>query len=158
MRRRKRNLVHLGDVLSAVGNRRLKKLHKYELWNRWEELVGSTVAAHARPSSWRRNTLVVTVENHAWMQELLFLREELLGNIRRGISKTRIDDIRFEIGRIEKQASSPERSESSVSLPQLTPDEKGFARDTARPVADDETRKTIRRLIEKDLQLKRQRS
>lgn len=151
MRKRNRKLTRLGDVLSTVNNRRLKKLNQYELWDRWEELVGPTVAEHAQPQSWRRNTLVVTVTNHAWIQELLFLSEELMDNIRRGVPNTRIDGLRFEIGKIEKQAKPPDASEPRSPPPKLTRNEKEFARDTVRPITDDETRETIRHLIERDL-------
>ncbi len=44
----------------------------------WEELVGPAVAAHARPVSLARGTLVVAVDQPAWAAQLSWLEADLL--------------------------------------------------------------------------------
>ena len=44
----------------------------------WEELVGPAVAAHARPVSLSRGTLVVAVDQPAWGAQLGWLEADLL--------------------------------------------------------------------------------
>jgi predicted nucleic acid-binding Zn ribbon protein len=40
------------------------------LFNRWSEIVGEGIAAHATPRSLRRGTLIVAVDDPAWATEL----------------------------------------------------------------------------------------
>lgn len=49
----------------------------------WPALVGREMARRTRPRSWHDGTLHIDVSTHAWVQELSFHREELLGRIQR---------------------------------------------------------------------------
>ena len=49
----------------------------------WPALVGKEMARRTRPRSWGAQTLHIEVSSHAWVQELSFHREELLGKIQR---------------------------------------------------------------------------
>src|SRR5204863_5866977 len=42
----------------------------YPIWADWPAIVGSTIAAHARPAQLRRGILVVSVDGPEWMHEL----------------------------------------------------------------------------------------
>lgn len=48
------------------------------LFGDWERLVGTEVAAHARPLSLRRQTLVVGVDHPGWATQLRYLETDLL--------------------------------------------------------------------------------
>ena len=50
----------------------------------WEELVGPSVAGHARPRSLKAGTLVVAVDDPSWATQLRWLEAELL---------TRLEDV-----------------------------------------------------------------
>lgn len=49
----------------------------------WPSLVGKEMARRTRPRAWSQETLHIEVSSHAWVQELSFHREELLGKIQR---------------------------------------------------------------------------
>ena len=49
----------------------------------WPALVGREMARRTRPRAWSEGTLHIDVSTHAWVQELSFHREELLGRIQR---------------------------------------------------------------------------
>lgn len=49
----------------------------------WPALVGKEMARRTRPRSWSEQTLHIEVSSHAWVQELSFHREELLGKIQK---------------------------------------------------------------------------
>ena len=49
----------------------------------WPTLVGVEMARRTRPRAWGDGTLHIDVSSHAWVQELSFHREELLGRIKR---------------------------------------------------------------------------
>jgi len=48
----------------------------------WDEIVGDGLAAHARPRSLRRGTLVIAVADPAWATQLRFLEADLVARIR----------------------------------------------------------------------------
>jgi predicted nucleic acid-binding Zn ribbon protein len=56
------------DVLAAV-------------FSRWPDVVGDAVAAHTRPLSLSRGTLVVAVDQPAWATQLRFLSGDLLARL-----------------------------------------------------------------------------
>lgn len=52
------------------------------VFGRWNEIVGEQVAAHTRPLSLRKESLVVAVDDPAWAPELRFLEPEILRRVR----------------------------------------------------------------------------
>ena len=48
------------------------------LFERWEELVGAGIAAHAKPISLRNGQLLVEVDTNAWATQLRFMTSELV--------------------------------------------------------------------------------
>ena len=51
------------------------------VFSRWEEAVGATVAAHARPVSLSDGVLVVAVDQPGWATQLRYLSNDLLGRL-----------------------------------------------------------------------------
>jgi hypothetical protein len=155
MRNKRKNLEHFGNALSGTKRGGLaKQLRRYEPWRCWTDIVGSSLAAHTSPAGWRGDTLVINVEHSTWMQELQFMKRDLIAKITGACPKTKLKDVRFQIGTIEGSIPHDDTG-NTHALPALNQSEKEFARDTVRPVGDDETRESIRRLIEKDLSLKK---
>jgi len=64
------------------------------LLNCWVEVVGSVVAAHARPISIQRQVLWVATSSAAWSQNLTFGRQSLLLKLNQRLSEPLVD-IRF---------------------------------------------------------------
>ncbi|MBV8161711.1 MAG: DUF721 domain-containing protein [Acidimicrobiia bacterium] len=52
------------------------------LFARWADIVGSQLAAHARPVSLASGVLVVAVTEPAWATQLTYLEAELVGRFR----------------------------------------------------------------------------
>lgn len=51
------------------------------VFSRWDEVVGPQVAAHARPVSVERHTLIVGVDAPAWATQLTFLASTLMARL-----------------------------------------------------------------------------
>ena len=66
----------LDDVSRAIGAPPVEVLSV--IFSRWEEVVGAAVAAHSRPVSLRRSTLVVSVDHPAWATQLRSLGATIL--------------------------------------------------------------------------------
>ncbi len=61
----------------------------------WAQVVGPGVARHARAVAFRDGVLQVEVEGSAWMQELGFLKRDLLRKVNRHIGRQLVRDVRF---------------------------------------------------------------
>jgi predicted nucleic acid-binding Zn ribbon protein len=87
----------LSGVLRALIERLpiRERLREYAIWPQWSELVGPTIAQHARPVRIRRGRLCVAVDSAVWMQELQFLKESLRAKINARIGRDAVDDVFF---------------------------------------------------------------
>jgi predicted nucleic acid-binding Zn ribbon protein len=68
-----RVLRHLGAPVAETVN---------GVFSRWDEVVGTRIAAHARPVAVRGGTLIVAVTDPAWASELAWLGDELAARAR----------------------------------------------------------------------------
>jgi predicted nucleic acid-binding Zn ribbon protein len=87
----------LSRLLRELGlERQLQGWRAVEEWPHW---VGPRVARHTRAVAFRDGTLVVEVEGSAWMQELGFLKREILRTLNERLGADLVRDIRFTVPR-----------------------------------------------------------
>jgi predicted nucleic acid-binding Zn ribbon protein len=67
------------------------------VFERWDELVGETVAAHTRPLRLRDGVLTVGVDDPAWASQLKFLESDLLTRIAVGPGGSSVRSISFQV-------------------------------------------------------------
>lgn len=67
------------------------------VFSRWEELVGADIAAHARPVSLQRGTLVLAVDQPAWASQLRYMTAELLTRISEATGGAEVTDIHLRV-------------------------------------------------------------
>jgi hypothetical protein len=152
MRERMRRPVSITEVLSNSAGRpaMADKFRRYGLWNRWPELVGSEVAAHSQPARWQGNTLVVRVEHPAWIQELTYLKPQMIESIKEKLPKTPIKDIRFEVGKLVTRSDEGGEDEA-VEIRELTDEEREFVEQATGEIADPEIREAAERAMSKGM-------
>jgi len=73
-------------------------LDAYRLWQQWKDLVGPAIAENTRPEAIKGKLLLVHVSSAPWMQQLQFLKPELIEKLNETIGKEVVGDIRFKIG------------------------------------------------------------
>lgn len=66
-------------------------VEQHTVFREWESRVGSEIARAAQPHRLDGSTLIVHVENPAWMNELSLRQGDVLERLNRGRKKTRID-------------------------------------------------------------------
>lgn len=66
----------LDKVAKRLGTTSASALHG--LFERWEDLVGPGIAAHAKPVSLRAGKLLVEVDTNAWATQLRYMTTELV--------------------------------------------------------------------------------
>ncbi len=75
-------------------------LKSYSILGAWNEIAGTTVAAHSQPRSIRNHILFIDVTHSTWMQQLQFLKPTLLEKVNAFLGETLIQDIRFKVGKV----------------------------------------------------------
>ena len=91
----------LPQSISNILSKRLKqldidsKIEEYKIVEKWEELVGKTIATHSCASKVSHHSLIIEVNHSAWMTELRLMKEILLKKIRQNYPKANLKDIRF---------------------------------------------------------------
>ena len=78
-----RELTTLGEALRAA----LSRLPA------WADVVGATIARHARPRRIRRGVLLVEVDGAEWMQELQYLKVDLRARLNERLGRPAVREI-----------------------------------------------------------------
>jgi predicted nucleic acid-binding Zn ribbon protein len=79
-----------------------------EVLTRWEAVVGERVARVARASAISGGTLFVKVDSSAWLNELNFMRRELLARINAEMEGVRVERIVFTLsGESDRHRAPP---------------------------------------------------
>lgn len=71
----------------------------HPIWEKWEELVGATIASKTHPDYVQGKTLIVSVANSVWMQELEMQRKEFIRKIAEMKLPFEIAEIKFRLKR-----------------------------------------------------------
>ena len=75
----------------------------------WREIVGADVAAHSRPDSLVRGSLLIVTRSNAWSQQLTFLTEQILSAVR-DRTGLQLEGLRFRVGRMTAQTAPEPRA------------------------------------------------
>ncbi|PWU15546.1 MAG: DUF721 domain-containing protein [Bdellovibrio sp.] len=84
---------------------------RWKLWKQWPEIVGATVAEFTEPVGLRRGTLVLWVRNSSWLQQLVFLKDQIKGSVNKKLGSPVIKNISFTLNR-NMVPSNPEEKEA----------------------------------------------
>jgi hypothetical protein len=69
----------------------------------WEKTVGSAIFQQTRPEKIRNKTLYLKVSSPIWMQQLQFMKQELIAKVNAALGKEAVHNIFFNVGVIEPQ-------------------------------------------------------
>jgi hypothetical protein len=97
-------------------------LKAYKVFEVWDEVVGATIAKKAKPEMLRNRVLIVKVSSSPWIQELQFMKEQIKEKLNDRLGEKLIDDLFFEIGKVQLNKESHTNQSSGewleLSLPQ----------------------------------------
>ena len=131
-------------------------LKSYSILGAWNEIVGTTVAAHSQPRSIRNRILFVEVAHSTWMQQLQFLKATLLEKVNNFLGEPLIQDIRFKLGKMLKSTPSPSKTDpwrkEDVGEETLKRIEK-----LIQKIEDGEVRKALKEVLRKGAKLEQYR-
>jgi predicted nucleic acid-binding Zn ribbon protein len=104
MRKKMDKPAPLGTILQQAlkASRIDVDLDACKLWQYWKDIVGPAVAENARPEAIKGKSLLVNVSSAPWMQQLQFLKPELIEKLNDTLGKEIVGDIRFRIGSVNR--------------------------------------------------------
>jgi hypothetical protein len=122
---RRREPARLGEPLAGLLTRLdpQGRMRVFRLWDFWAEIVGPGIAERAVPLRVVDEVLVVQVSNHTWMQELVFLKEDIRTRLNERLGAPLLKDLRFVLGSTRRASPARPRSEDKTLLaPVAVPD------------------------------------
>ena len=142
---KKRSIFTLDEALNSLFHEKniQDKVAHYNIQTIWQQAVGAKIAEHACPDRIQNNVLFVNVSSSVWMQELHFLRENILEKINKNIPSGKIKDIRFCSGALRR----PEHTKHSPPLPQLDNSEKKKVENEGLQIKDQAVRSSFEGLM-----------
>lgn len=72
---------------------------RWKLWAKWPEVVGETIAKNAEPVAFKNGVLFLWVKSSVWMQQMVFLREQIKTAINQKMDQKFVHTIRFTLDR-----------------------------------------------------------
>ena len=95
-----------------------EKFLVYYLSNNWLEICGANIAKHSKPNRIERGILFVNTDSYAWSHNLLMMKTQLLGKIKKSVGEIGslrnpdliIKDIMFFNGTITKKTVQEEKT------------------------------------------------
>jgi len=87
----------IGSIISdVIKDLSLKnKLSVSNIFNHWEEIVGTEISRKAKPKKINRNTLFISVTNSTWANELNLMSNQLINKINLFIGEEVVKNIKF---------------------------------------------------------------
>ena len=120
----------------------------------WEGVVGSHIAKKAHPEGVKNGILQVSVESSVWMQELTFMKQQILERLNQVCESSGVKDIRFKLGKSTKGMYNS----GEDLLPGLTEEEQAIIEKQTGAIEDQEIRASLQSLFSTDLRNKKKRS
>ena len=89
----------------------------------WEEALGPALARTTRPVAVHHGSLIIAVKDSAWLQELQFMKPEIVRKLNRVLGRGAIRELRFKIGSWQDEAPPGKggEQENGEAPPDLDP-------------------------------------
>jgi predicted nucleic acid-binding Zn ribbon protein len=92
--------VHISGILAdlLLRHRRESGREMARICELWAHVVGGAIANNAQPVAYQKRLLSVNVASSVWIQQLQFLKGDILTRLRDASGDIQVDDIKFRIG------------------------------------------------------------
>lgn len=128
----------------------------YSIIGAWKEIVGETIADHTQPRRISHQILFIEVIHPTWMQQLQFLKSDLLKRVNNFLGEPLIQDIRFRLGKISQKPPKPFKPDP-WRREKLDEAKKERIEELLQKVKDEEIRRTMKKVLLKGAKLEQSR-
>lgn len=116
----------------------------------WREAVGPQIAAHTYPTEIRFTTLHLLVDSAVWMQELSFLKKEIIDKSNRLLEKRSIRDLHLRVGPLPPPLVAP-AAEGPAPERACSAEETAWIEEQLRSISDPALKESVRRALRRHL-------
>jgi len=152
-------LYSIGEILFPILKRRglAAKLEENALLKLWPKAVGQQIALQTQPDCLKNKTLFVKTTSSVWVQQLHFMKEEILQKLNELAGKKfAVKDIHFSVG--HKLAQGKTRANISATKKLLLKErDKKMIADCTATLADRELAAIFKRVMKVEISRRRQR-
>jgi len=144
--------------LAANDKGQLAGFDLYRIRSSWKKIVGERSASHCAPVKLENRKLLVECDSSVWMNQLNFLKAEIVKKINEGSGKNKVSDIRFIFGEgfKRKRADAPKKVRTrKISLPDLTDEEKKAVEEKCSFIKNEKLRQKMIAKETRNIALKR---
>lgn len=101
---KKKSFTAMSDLINDWfdNNNYTQKRTNFDAFHNWDNIVGLDIGKNTKPIKFYKNKLVINVKNSAWIQELQYMKANLLEKIQQAEPDTKISDIILKIGPIKR--------------------------------------------------------
>ena len=141
-----------------------EKFLVYYLSKNWLEICGANIAKHSKPNRIERGILFVNTDSSAWSHNLLMMKTQLLGKIKKSVGEIGslrnpdliIKDIMFFNGTITNKTVQEEKTvEPKLAYSPLGEEEKAEIEKKASQLSDPDIRNIFCRIMKDDKKRKK---
>jgi predicted nucleic acid-binding Zn ribbon protein len=86
----------LKDVVEKLSQKKERKIHK--VIAQWPKIAGKELSRHTKPSYIKKGTLIIDVDESAWLYHISLQKENLLKTLRKRFKEAHIENVQFRIG------------------------------------------------------------
>lgn len=151
--KRRRNLQKMGDFLETVLKRKkiLLDLIDYRILDVWKRAVGPQISANTNPFKFKNSTLFVYVSSPAWMQQLRFMKQEIMDKVNLESKKEEIKNIYFSIG--DRHHIPAKKADHNIDFDRypLKERDKRLIRENLSQIADEELKTILKKVMKKEI-------
>ena len=69
-----------------------------QIWSLWDSAVGEMIAENAQPAAIKDKLLIVHATSSSWVQQLQFLKKDIIKKLNAAYGKELVEEIKFKIG------------------------------------------------------------
>ena len=94
--------VKVGHIIKDVlrSQRKHGDAKMIRVWDIWSPAVGEHIGANTRPAAFKGTLLIVNVADSAWLQQVWFLKKEIVAKVNDALGEDLVGEIKFKIGPI----------------------------------------------------------
>lgn len=134
---------NIAEVLPRVSrdNGWERQLDLHSVFPNWGKLAGEEIAEHARPLKIEKAVLWLEVENSAWLQQIQYVKPELLERLNDFLKLSTLKDIKMVLPKSEWRQAPP--SSPKVTFVRPNPEKIAQFQRQAECVADEKCREAL---------------
>ncbi|MBF0241147.1 MAG: DUF721 domain-containing protein [Desulfamplus sp.] len=100
----KGKLIHISEILDSIlkNIRPSSDIGMTTIWQIWSTTVGDAIAKETKPGAFKDGNLIVHVSSSVWMQQLKYLKKDIIDKLNKYLNANMVRDIIFKIGNVDR--------------------------------------------------------